>query len=187
MSSGTYIDDATLLAIEKDLDAAHKSFGHGDLSLPSGSTLKSIGLRALEILGPIGLLSYANAAAGGELMLGPLPVPADATIGSLLVMLAAFGVLPDAYEDHVINIGLGGLGAYVARAGATFGYGYPTTPGTLPGTTTPSTPTATSGYHVGQAGIPEIVGRAFGLPSAESNEMGGQVPAGAQRWYVKRG
>jgi hypothetical protein len=111
-----HLDDATLFGIEQDLADAHKSFGMGDFSMRGAS--KSA-VRALEILGPVALLSYANArSATGEVKIGPVPL--DLGLGIALIALSLFD-MAGGYEDDLLNLGIGSFGAYAARTGAAFG------------------------------------------------------------------
>jgi len=58
---GTWLDDATLMGIEEDLDAAHKSMA-ADLKAPSVGrmTRATQQRRAMEVLAPAFGLSYGN-------------------------------------------------------------------------------------------------------------------------------
>lgn len=154
---GTYLDEATLQAIESDLAAAHNSLAHGDLSMKG---VAKLGVRALETVGPAMLLSYANArSATGELKVGPLPV--DLGLGVGLALLSVFGVA-GGWDDDILNIAMGSLCSWGARTGAAFG-----------AAATPLAPAT----KTGEMGPVDLAG---------AMAPGSPVPPGTQRFMVQQ-
>ena len=147
-----YIDENTLRGIEDDLQSAHKSFGHGDFSMPSSGAMAKVGLRAAEVVLPAAAFSYMNARqANGEVVLGP--VAADLAVGLSLGLLSLFD-MGGGYEDDMLNVGLGCLASYAARTGAAFGAASKLPPAPA---TTPTTTQGMTGFTA-----PEITGGGYG-------------------------
>jgi hypothetical protein len=178
----TYLDEATLQAIEADLAAAHHSLAHGDLDM-KGAT--KAGVKVLETVVPAALFSYANARqASGELKLGPLPV--DLGVGIGLAVLSLFDVAGDWSED-LLNVGIGALCSYGARTGAAFGAAAQL------GQSAPLT------HGAGQFGMPSITHGLSGPVVAHAGQgsstpvdlthgamaPGSPVPPGTQRFMVQ--
>lgn len=203
---GTWIDDATLRAIEADLDAAHRSLGarsskkgaaYGDfamgnlevdskMAMPSSSELKSVGIRMLEGIGPAFAFGFLNAKnSQGEVKIGPMPL--DLGLGVGLLFLDLFGMVPGRFSDDAVNVSMSLLAGYGARAGANMGY----LAGNPPPSSTPTTPGSPYTTPTSTSGMPDIVG-SNRVPLMRNNVAGvpnmtGQVaPPGTKRFYIKR-